>query len=78
MYRVVVDVHDLAVRRRHLRDLVSVVRAGQAGAGVEELADAFPLHQVPARPAEEPPVRTDAEQDIIAAQFDHPIAGRAA
>lgn len=24
MYRVVIDVHDLAVRRRHLRDLVSV------------------------------------------------------
>ena len=38
--RVVVCVHDPAVRRGPLGDLVGVVRGGQARADVEELADA--------------------------------------
>jgi hypothetical protein len=37
---VVVDVDDAGLRRDALRDLVHVVRGGQSGSDVEELADA--------------------------------------
>jgi len=44
---VVVHVHDAGFGRRHLRDLVQVVGARQAGADVQELADPGLPGQVP-------------------------------
>lgn len=54
--RVVVDVHDLGFRGQPLRHLMGVVRRGQPGADVEELADPGLLGQEGHRSAQEPPV----------------------
>jgi hypothetical protein len=53
---VVVHVHDPAVGRLRLRDLVGVVGRGDAGADVEELPDAGLAGQVPDGPGQERPV----------------------
>ena len=53
--RVVVDIDDPALRRHRLGDLVGVVGGGQAGADVEELADARLTGQVPDRADQEGP-----------------------
>jgi hypothetical protein len=57
--RVVVDVDDPRVGGGLLGDLVRVVRRGDAGADVEELADPGLLGQVADGAGEEPPVRLD-------------------
>jgi len=44
---VVVQIHEAGFGRRHLRDLVHVVGARQAGADVQELADPGLPGQVP-------------------------------
>ena len=54
-HRVVVHVDDLGLRGGALGDVVGVVRGGQAGADVEELADARLPGQVPDRAGEEGP-----------------------
>jgi hypothetical protein len=53
---IVVDVDDARDRGRVLRDLVGVVRTGQAGADVEELPDTRLSRQVADRAAKEAPV----------------------
>jgi len=53
---VVVDVDDPAVRRGGLGHFMGVVRGGQPGADVQELADALGPGQVPDRPGEKRPV----------------------
>jgi hypothetical protein len=52
-HRIVVDIHDAAVRCDRLGHLVGVVRGRQPGADVEELPDAGVRGQVPHGPAEE-------------------------
>jgi hypothetical protein len=59
-HRVVVDVHDAGLRRDGLGDLVGVARRRDAGADVEELADARLPGEVPDHAAEERPVRPRA------------------
>jgi hypothetical protein len=56
--RIVVDVHDPALGRYALRDLVCVVNRGKPGADVEELAYAPLLSEVPHGAGQEVPVRT--------------------
>ena len=53
---VVIDIDDAAVRRDGLGDLMSVLGCGQAGADVEELADAALGGQEPYGPGKERPV----------------------
>jgi len=50
-----VDIDDAALRRYRLGDLVGVVGGGQAGADVEELADAGVTGQIPDHAGEEGP-----------------------
>jgi hypothetical protein len=59
--RVVVDVDHLGVRSHPLSYLVRVVRGGDPGAEVQELADGRLAGQVPGHPAEEGPVGAHPE-----------------
>jgi cytochrome P450 len=67
---VVVDVDDARAGGRALGDLVDVVLRGDAGADVEELADAGRSRQVPHRAAEEGPGGAHGGADIRI-QCDH-------
>ena len=62
--RIVVHVHDARLRRHPLGHFVRVVPRGQPGPDVQELPDARFGHQVVHRPAEERPLRPDADQDV--------------
>ena len=72
--RVVVYVHDARLRRHPLGYLVRVVHRGQPGPDVQELPDARLGHQVVHRPAEERPLRADADQDV--GEGLHDLLGR--
>jgi len=61
-HRVVVHVHDPAFRRHRLRDLVRVIRSGNAGANVKELADSALGGQVAHRAGKERAVRPDVAE----------------
>jgi spermidine/putrescine transport system ATP-binding protein len=74
-HRVVVHVDHPGVRRDRLGDLVGVVRGGQAGADVEELADADLGGQVAHRAGEEGPVRPGRE-DQVRVGLEGRVAGR--
>jgi hypothetical protein len=74
--RVVVHVDDARVGRGALRHLVGVVAAGQAGADVEELADARLGGQIVDRAAEEGAVLPDARDDVRIL-LDHQLGGLA-
>ena len=62
--RVVVDVDHPRLGGDGLRHLVGVVRRRQAGADVEELADALARRQVAHRAGEEPPVGLDRQDRL--------------
>ena len=62
--RVVVHVHDAGMRRHPLGYFVRIVPRGQPSPDVQELPDARFGHQVVHRPAEERPLRPDADQDV--------------
>jgi hypothetical protein len=72
--RVVVHVNDLGLGRDALGDLVRVVHGRQAGADVEELADAELRGQRRHRADEEPP-RLLGHRDDAGVDRDHRIAG---
>ena len=65
--RIVIDIDDAAVWRYGLGDLMCVLGCGQAGADIEELADAALSSEEPHRPGEERPVRTGSRHYLRAA-----------
>ena len=74
-HRVVVDVDHAAAGRDVLRDLVGVVRGRDAGADVEELADARLPGQVTHRAGQEGAVGADRVDDVRIG-LDRLLAGR--